>query len=81
MTIDEASWPVADSTALVEDEKLVVVQVNGKVRGKITVAADATEEQVKSAAFADPTVIKFTEGKEVRKAIYVPGKLLNLVVA
>ena len=54
---------------------------NGKVRGKITVAADASEEQVKALAFTDATVIKFTEGKEVRKAIYVPGKLLNLVVA
>ena len=80
-TVDEAQWPSADTAALVEDEKLVVVQVNGKVRGKITVAADATEEQVKAQAFTDATVIKFTEGKEVRKAIYVPGKLLNLVVA
>ena len=66
---------------VIEDEKLVVVQVNGKVRGKITVAADATEDQVKAAAFADASVAKFTDGKEVRKAIYVPGKLLNLVVA
>lgn len=80
-TVDEAQWPSADTAALVEDEKLVVVQVNGKVRGKITVAADATEEQVKTQAFADPAVIKFMDGKEVRKAIYVPGKLLNLVVA
>ena len=79
--IDDASWPQADAAALVEDEKLVVVQVNGKVRGKITVAADASEEQVKSLAFADASVAKFTDGKEVRKAIYVPGKLLNLVVA
>ncbi|MBP8173179.1 MAG: class I tRNA ligase family protein, partial [Aeromonadaceae bacterium] len=81
IAIDDASWPQADQTALVEDEKLVVVQVNGKVRGKITVAADATEDQVKAAAFADASVAKFTDGKEVRKAIYVPGKLLNLVVA
>jgi leucyl-tRNA synthetase len=80
-SVDEAQWPTADASALVEDEKLVVVQVNGKVRGKITVAADATEEQVKAQAFADPAVIKFMDGKEVRKAIYVPGKLLNLVVA
>ena len=59
----------------------MVEQVNGKVRGQLTVPADASEEQVKALAFADSSVAKFTEGKEVRKAIYVPGKLLNLVVA
>lgn len=79
--VDEAQWPTADAAAMVEDEKLIVVQVNGKVRGKITVAADASEEAVKALAFADAGVAKFTDGKEVRKAIYVPGKLLNLVVA
>ncbi|GAA4500458.1 leucine--tRNA ligase [Pseudaeromonas paramecii] len=79
--VDEAQWPTADAAAMVEDEKLIVVQVNGKVRGKITVAADASEEAVKTLAFADASVAKFTDGKEVRKAIYVPGKLLNLVVA
>ncbi|MGL5006967.1 MAG: leucine--tRNA ligase [Plesiomonas sp.] len=78
--IDVAPWPVADEAAMVEDSKLVVVQVNGKLRGKITVAADATEEQVKIAAFADANIAKHTEGVTIRKVIYVPGKLLNVVV-
>ena len=78
--IDVAPWPVADEAAMVEDSKLVVVQVNGKLRGKVTVAADATEEQVKEIAFADANITKHMEGVSVRKVIYVPGKLLNVVV-
>ena len=78
--IDQAAWPVADAAAMVEDEKLVVVQVNGKVRGKLTVAADATQEQVQALAMQDHTVAKFTADLTVRKVIYVPGKLLNIVV-
>lgn len=78
--IDVAPWPVADEAAMVEDSKLVVVQVNGKLRGKITVAADATEEQVKAVAFADANIAKHMEGVSIRKVIYVPGKLLNVVV-
>ncbi|KHN52621.1 leucine--tRNA ligase [Pectobacterium fontis] len=78
--IDTAPWPVADENAMVEDSKLVVVQVNGKVRGKITVAADASEEQVRERAAQEPLVAKYLDGVTVRKVIYVPGKLLNLVV-
>lgn len=78
--IDVAPWPVADEAAMVEDSKLVVVQVNGKLRGKVTVAADATEEQVKEVAFADANIAKHMEGVGIRKVIYVPGKLLNVVV-
>ncbi|WP_291972899.1 leucine--tRNA ligase [Candidatus Symbiopectobacterium sp.] len=78
--IDTAPWPVADEDAMVEDSKLVVVQVNGKVRGRITVAADATQEQVQACAAQEHLVAKYLEGVTVRKVIYVPGKLLNLVV-
>ncbi|WEF13295.1 leucine--tRNA ligase [Pectobacterium actinidiae] len=78
--VDTAPWPVADENAMVEDSKLVVVQVNGKVRGKITVAADASEEQVRARAAQEPLVAKYLDGVTVRKVIYVPGKLLNLVV-
>ncbi|AYH47324.1 leucine--tRNA ligase [Dickeya fangzhongdai] len=78
--IDQAPWPVADEQAMVEDSRLVVVQVNGKVRGKITVAADATEQQVRDRAAQEPLVAKYLDGVTVRKVIFVPGKLLNLVV-
>ena len=79
-TIDHAEWVKADEAAMVEDEKLIVVQVNGKVRGKVTVAADADEETVKTVAFADENVKKFTDNTQIVKVIYVRGKLLNVVV-
>ncbi|AIY65290.1 leucine--tRNA ligase [Pseudoalteromonas piratica] len=75
----DAPWPVVDESAMVEDEKLVVVQVNGKVRGKITVAADADQDAVEKAAFAEPNVTKFTDGLTIRKVIFIKGKLLNVV--
>lgn len=78
--IDHAEWVKADEAAMVEDEKLIVVQVNSKVRGKVTVAADADEETVKTVAFADENVKKFTDNTQIVKVIYVPGKLLNVVV-
>ncbi|WP_112083716.1 leucine--tRNA ligase [Haemophilus influenzae] len=78
--IDTAEWVKADEDAMVEDEKLIVVQVNGKVRGKVTVAADADEETVKTIAFADENVKKFVDNQHIVKVIYVVGKLLNVVV-
>ncbi|WP_449632615.1 leucine--tRNA ligase [Rahnella aceris] len=78
--VDTAPWPQADEQAMVENSKLVVVQVNGKVRAKITVAADATEQQVRDRAAEEHLVAKYLDGVTVRKVIYVPGKLLNLVV-
>lgn len=77
--IEDVRWPEADESALVEDSKLIIVQVNGKLRAKITVPADATKEAVEAQGFAEEGVIKHTEGKTVRKVIYVPGKLLNIV--
>ncbi|WP_065188150.1 leucine--tRNA ligase [Shewanella woodyi] len=77
--IEDVRWPEADESALIEDSKLIIVQVNGKLRAKITVPADATKEAVEAQGFAEEGVIKHTEGKTVRKVIYVPGKLLNIV--
>ncbi|MCV2883978.1 leucine--tRNA ligase [Aestuariibacter sp. AA17] len=77
--IELSAWPVADESAMVEDEKLVIVQVNGKVRAKITVAADAAQDSVETSALEQPNVQQFVEGKTVRKVIYVPGKLVNIV--
>lgn len=74
------AWPDVDESALVEDEKLIVVQINGKVRAKLTVPADASAEQVEQQAFDDESVQKHIEGKDIRKKIYVPGKILNIVV-
>ena len=74
-----AAWPQADSEAMVEAEKLIIVQVNGKLRAKITVAADADKDTVEALGLAEANVQSFVEGKTIRKVIYVPGKLLNIV--
>jgi len=78
-SVENAQWPTVDNSALVEDEKLIIVQVNGKLRAKITVAVDASKEVVEALGLNDESVLKFTEGKTVRKVIYIPGKLLNIV--
>ncbi|WP_298444814.1 leucine--tRNA ligase [uncultured Ferrimonas sp.] len=77
--VDAAIWPIVDESALVEDEKLIIVQVNGKLRARLTVAADATKDAVEAMAMGDENVSKFIDGKTVRKVIFVPGKLLNIV--
>lgn len=77
--IETAGWPQVDKAALVEDEKLIIVQVNGKVRAKITVAADADKASIEALAVSQPNVQQFTEGKTIRKVIVVPGKLVNIV--
>lgn len=74
-------WPKADPDALKADELLIVVQVNGKVRSKITVEADADEESIKQAAQNDEQVQKSIAGKEIKKVIYVKGRLVSIVVA
>jgi len=79
VNVEDASWPVVDDSALVEDEKLIIVQVNGKVRAKITVAADASKEDVEALGLNNESVLKFTDGNTIRKVIYIPGKLLNIV--
>ena len=78
--IDEP-WPQVDRPALVQDEIQVVVQVNGKLRGKLDVSRDTGNDELEAMALADSNVLKFTEGKLVRKVIVVPGKLINIVVS
>jgi leucyl-tRNA synthetase len=77
--VETAPWPIAEAEAMIEDEKLVVVQVNGKVRAKITVSADATKEQVETMGLAEQNILQHTDGKIIRKVIYIPGRLLNIV--
>jgi leucyl-tRNA synthetase len=77
--IDER-WPAPDPQALVQQTVEIVVQVNGKLRGRIAVAVDADEAAVRSAALADAHVQKFVAGKSVRRVIVVPGKLVNVVI-
>jgi leucyl-tRNA synthetase len=77
--IDER-WPVPDAQALATDTHAIVVQVNGKLRGHISVPVSADETAVRAAALADENVRKFIADRPVRRVIIVPGKLVNLVV-
>ncbi len=79
-SLEKSRWPVWDENALAAETLLIVVQVNGKVRGKVTVPADAETDAVEAAALADANVVRFTEGKTVRKVIVVPGRLVNVVI-
>jgi leucyl-tRNA synthetase len=78
--LSETVWPEYDRDAIVDEEMVVVVQVNGKLRSKITVPAGTGEESLKSSALADEKVLPYLDGKQVRKVICVPGKLVNIVV-
>jgi leucyl-tRNA synthetase len=73
-------WPKADPQALIQDSIEIVVQVNGKLRGRVQVDAAANESDVRAAALADDNVQRWIEGKPVRKVIVVPRKLVNVVV-
>ena len=75
------AWPTYNPDFLVENTKEIVIQVNGKLRDKVEMPADATREELEAAALAAPRVKEFTEGKTIRKVIVVPGRLVNLVVA
>ena len=75
----DAPWPKVDESALVRDTIEMVVQVNGKVRAKLEVAADASKEDIEQLALANENVQKFTEGKNIAKVIVVPGKLVSVV--
>ena len=73
-------FPQADQQYLVDDTVVFPVQVNGKVRGKVTVPAAASKDAVEAAALADEKVLAFLDGATPKKVIVVPGKLVNLVV-
>lgn len=77
--IVDVSWPEVDEAALVKDEVLIILQVNGKMRGKVSVAADASKEAIETLAKENENVSKFIEGKTIRKVIVVPGRLVNIV--
>jgi leucyl-tRNA synthetase len=77
----QADWPGFDPELLREETLEIAVQVNGKVRGRVTVPAAAVEADVRRAAFEDPRVRDWVGRGEIRKVVYIPGRLLNVVVA
>ncbi|MCY7313431.1 MAG: class I tRNA ligase family protein, partial [Pseudoxanthomonas sp.] len=79
--LEDQAFPQADPAALVRDQLTLAVQVNGKLRGTIQVAADTPREQIEALAQAEPNTVKFMHGLQVRKVIVVPGKIVNIVAA
>ncbi|HEU4339380.1 MAG TPA: class I tRNA ligase family protein, partial [Planctomycetota bacterium] len=79
-SVFRSEFPALDAEAAKEDVVEIVVQINGKVRGKITVGADAGEDQVREMALAEPSIAKALDGKSPRKVIVVKGRLVNIVV-
>ena len=78
-SVVDAGWPKADTAAMERSSLEIVIQVNGKLRGRIEVAADAPRDQLEQQALGESSVQRFIEGKQVRKVIVVPGKLVNIV--
>nr|MCS5594533.1 class I tRNA ligase family protein [Porticoccaceae bacterium] len=77
--VADAAWPILDESALVRSSIEMVIQVNGKVRGKIQVAVDAPKDEVERLAIEDSNVQRFTEGVTIRKIIVVPRRLVSIV--
>lgn len=76
----EQTWPQADAAALVQDSYELMLQVNGKLRGSLTLPADASKDDIEAQALAHPNVQKFMDGKAAKKIILVPKRLMNIVV-
>ncbi len=79
-SVSKAAWPVCDAAALTRDTAVVVVQVNGKVRGKFEVPAGASDDELKTIILADPKVASYISGREIQKWIVVPNRLVSIVV-
>jgi leucyl-tRNA synthetase len=77
--VAEQAWPEADSELLTEDTVTIAVQVNGKRRGELTIARDAVKEDIEAAALALDPVARAIEGREIRKIVVVPLRIVNVV--
>ncbi|MBV9889542.1 MAG: leucine--tRNA ligase [Rhizobacter sp.] len=76
----DAPWPAVDEAALVQEEVELVLQINGKLRGSLRVAASADKAAIEKAALAAPELAKFGEGRDVKRVVVIPGRLVNIVV-
>jgi leucyl-tRNA synthetase len=74
------AWPRHRGDALVKDEAVIVIQVNGKLRSRFTAAIGTDKAALKTTALSDPKIVKFIADKEIRKVIVIPNKLVNIVV-
>jgi leucyl-tRNA synthetase len=79
-SVSQAPWPAYDPRALQDAEVLIVVQINGKLRGRVNVNSGATEEEIRQSVLQNPRIQEALKGQAVRKFILIPQKLVNLVV-
>ncbi|EDK72441.1 leucyl-tRNA synthetase [candidate division TM7 genomosp. GTL1] len=79
-SIHIAQWPKYDEKYIISDTITIAIQVNGKLRGQIEVTKDVSEDGVKAAAWANPNVKQYIENKDLKRVIYVPGRLMNIVI-
>jgi leucyl-tRNA synthetase len=78
--VHEESWPAYNEQYLVENEIYVIMQVNGKVRGKITAAPGVSQEDVLALIYKDEKLLAYLEGKTPKKVVFVPDRLISIVV-
>jgi leucyl-tRNA synthetase len=81
LSASQASWPTWNEEYLLFQEVTYILQVNGKVRGRLTLPASASQEEVQQAALAEPALVAHLENKSIQKVIVVPGRLVNIVVS
>ena len=77
--LSKQSWPVADESLLVDDTVTIAIQINGKLKATIQIPKDTSKQETEETALKDPTVQKAIEGKEIRKIIVVPNRIVNVV--
>ena len=79
-TLSHVSWPEVNEDFLVRENITLIIQINGKKRGELEINVNSSEEEVIKKAMSLKNISDFTEGKEIKRKIYVPGKILNLVI-
>jgi leucyl-tRNA synthetase len=79
-SIDAAGWPTWDEAMIADESMTIIVQVNGKLRAKLNVSTDVAEDDIKRQALSEENVVKFLENKEPTKVIYIPGRLVSIVI-
>ena len=77
--VSAAAWPETDASLLVEDSVIMPIQVNGKRRAEISVPKTATKDEIEAKALAEPAIKSFLDGKDIKKVIVVPGRIVNIV--
>jgi leucyl-tRNA synthetase len=79
VSIHKSTWPKYNPKKLIDDEMVIVVQINGKLRAEITTSIDIIEETLKAQALEHEKILPWIEGKEIKRIIYIPSKLINIV--